>query len=81
MCGYTGVPFPAWADDPSRKTWVPVPAFKARLNRRPAHSRTQIPLVAAHALCKGHGLDLEKVYAFLPQDRNICNTPPNHIYM
>ena len=64
---YTGPVFPAWADDKSKRTWVPVPAVTYSVRNRKTGSRTQIPIVLASALTtwKSQGMSLSKVYVYV----------------
>lgn len=65
---YTG---PPWrADHP---TWVPIPAFRARVNNRGRSERFQIPIVLARAVTiwKAQGMTLKKVIVQLCKDRHV----------
>ena len=73
--GYTGPPFPAWADDESKKTWVPIGVETFGVRKRKTGSRTQIPIVVAKALTtwKAQGMSLDKIYVHVNTARNKHN--------
>jgi hypothetical protein len=70
--GYTGPVFPAWADDPSKRTWVPIGVQTYGVRNRKTGSRTQIPIVVAKALTtwKAQGMSLDKIYVHVNKTRN-----------
>ena len=64
--------FPAWRDDPQKRTWVPIATQTFRVRNRKTGSRTQIPIVVAKALTtwKAQGMSLDKIYVHINSARN-----------